>query len=231
MLRHAGALIVMPLIMLSSSRNNISVDDLRRVGAWIFVTPMGAMVLLMLVMASNILAKDRIGLSLLFTMPVPRSSLLVGKNVAMLVLFSPLCAFITLLIAGLTGQWWLAIPAVVITECLMLVSLGEGNVFSVFNPMPLPEKGRNPYTSAQGCSMLGCLGAVGGFLVFLVIAAPLVPAFLGPAIWISPVWFVATLPAAIVYSAAVYWVATRWAARSMERREPEILRVILKLPA
>ncbi|HEY3414786.1 MAG TPA: hypothetical protein VGM51_17240 [Armatimonadota bacterium] len=231
MLRQTGGLILMPIIMLSSTRNNVSLGDLRHVGPWLFVAPMGAMVLLILSMASNVLAKDRIGLSLLFTMPVRRMSILVGKNIAMLLIFSPLCASITLLIAGLARHWSLALPAIVVTECLMLIGLAEGNVFSVFNPMPLPEKGRNPYTSAQGSALIGCAGAVAGFVVFVLVASPLVPAFLAPAQWISPVWFAATLPASIAYSTVVYWLVTRFTSSAMEKREPEILRSILKLPA
>lgn len=230
LLRRSGSLIAMPLVMLSS-RGSLSIEDMRHVGVFLFIAPMGAMVLLMLVMTSNILARDRNGLSLLFTMPAPRESILVGKNAAMLAIFSPVCAIIVIAIAGLIAQWALLAPALIITECLMVMSTAIGNVFSVYNPMPLPEKGRNPYTAGQGCALLGCAASVAGFCMFAIIALPLVPAFIVPAKWVSPEWFALSLPAAVAYTAVAYYLLTKWAARAMTRREPEILRVILKLPA
>lgn len=231
LLRRGGSLIAMPLIMMSSSRGSLTLEDLHHAGVFLFIAPMGAMVLLMLVMTSNILARDRNGLSLLFTLPAPRESILIGKNAAMLAVFSPICAIIVLAMAGLLGQWVLAIPALMITECLMVLSVAIGNVFSVYNPMPLPERGRNPYTAGGGCALMGCVGSLVGMLAFSVIGLPLVPAFILPAKWISPEWFILTLPAAVAYTALAYFLVTKWAARAMTYREPEILRVILKLPA
>lgn len=231
LLQRAGGLIAMPIIMLSSMHGDIGISDMKHTGTLLYLAPMGTMVLMMLVLCSNILARDRGGLSLLFSMPAPRESILIGKNIAMLIVFSPLSAAIVLVMAALIGQWTFVLPALIVTECLMVMSVAEGNLFSVYNPMPLPEKGRNPYSSGQGCSMLGCVGAAVAFLAFLVVAAPLVPAFLVPAIWIAPAWYLATLPAAVVYSGVIYWFVTRWAARALTKREPEVLRVILKLPA
>jgi hypothetical protein len=232
LLQRSGGLIAVPLIMLSSSHGSLTLDDLHRVGVFLFVAPMGAMALLMLVMTSNTLARDRNGLSLLFTLPAPRESILMGKNAAMLVVFSPLCAVMIVVIAGVTAQWAMAVPALIITQCLMVLCVAQGNLFSVYHPTPLPEKGRNPYTTGQssgGCGMM--LGYLLLQLLLMVFGAPLVVAFILPVTWVSPKWFAVSLPLSVAYAAVAYVLVTKWSARAMADREPEILRVILKLPA
>ncbi|HEY3267692.1 MAG TPA: hypothetical protein VGM37_12250 [Armatimonadota bacterium] len=229
LLQRLAGLIAWPVIMFTSPRG-LSAGDVFGLRGYAFLFPMGMLTFMLLIAASNILARDRGGLTLLFTMPAPRRSFFYGKNLAMLLLFTPVNAVLCALVAYGARDLRDALPAFLAGEFLMLMMLGEGNLVSVFNPMAAVERGKNPYTTGRGCSPLGCIGSVAGFLAFVIAGAPVTLAYLAPAAWISPAWFFLTTPLAAVYSVVVYGLSTAWAARALERREPEVLRAILRLP-
>jgi ABC-2 type transport system permease protein len=172
---------------------------------------------------ANALALERSGLTLLFGFPVDRFLILVGKNLAVVLLRTP--TLVALGAATVLTVGWSFVPAV-LTVLLLTLVLGASadNYLSILHPIPVPAAGRNPHAASSGTRGLGtALLGLGTTAATLALSSPL--AFLGwlphllgePGLW----WL--TLPLALVGAAAAYFMLTAGAARLLERREPELL--------
>jgi ABC-2 type transport system permease protein len=172
---------------------------------------------------SNALALERHGLGLLFGFPVDRFTLLLGKNLAFLVLRGPVLVSLALAAVVMGGIG--VAPAVV---ALLLVShvlaSAADNYLMVLFPVAMPAAGRDPNAPTSGTRGLG--GAAMGLVAMmaaLVASAPF--AFL---VWLPYLldrrWlWLPALPLALAGACGVYFMATSGAARLLLRREPELL--------
>ncbi len=175
------------------------------------------------IMGQNVFALEREGCALLFGFPVPRSSILIAKNLASIVLRLPslvMLAAATLLISGPTF-----VPAVVVIVLLTeILASGLDNYVSVLLPIPAPAAGRDPQAPTSGTRGLGA--AFVGFAAMLAAAAVSAPfAFLA---WLpyllETLWlWTFTLPLALAGAAAVDFMLIAGAGRLLERREPDLL--------
>jgi ABC-2 type transport system permease protein len=172
---------------------------------------------------SNALALERDGLGLLFGFPVDRLALLVGKNLALVVLRAP--ALVSLSLAALIIAGPSVAPAVATVVLLtQVLASAADNYLQVLFPIPMPAAGRDPNAPISGTRGLGA-AAVGLVAMTATLAAAAPFAFLA---WLPQLlgerWlFVLTLPLALAGACAIYFMATSGSARLLLRREPELL--------
>jgi hypothetical protein len=152
-------------------------------------------------------------------------SVLVGKNLAVVLEVLPIVAVVATGIAALTGGWIYLPAAIVLSLAGLGVGLATADVISVAYPVKLPEN-RSPFAGTgggQGCTtgfILMVCALVQNVLLLPVAIAVAVAAFAGPAF----------LPVALAVAAAygaVMWIvgihlATNWG----RERAPEILRTV-----
>jgi ABC-2 type transport system permease protein len=174
-------------------------------------------------LGANAFAFERQGLGLLFSFPVDRFLVLVGKNLGVITLRLPALLAVslaTLLIAG--PAFVPAIAAVVLLT--QVLAAAADNYLSILFPVPVAAAGRDPNAPVSGSRGLGAVAVVFvAMLATLVLSAPFtflawLPHLLGER-WL---WAL-TLPLALAGAAAVYFMATTGAARLLERREPELV--------
>ncbi len=144
-----------------------------------------------------------------------------GKNLAGAVITIPVFGFLYLAL-GL----WLHAPgpaarAVAMIVCAFGATSGVASILSVLNPVPIPDRRANVFSSpgtGQGC--LAGLMTLAGLLAALVL---LTPALVLTALWRAPL-LVGVL--VLGYGALLAW-AGRWAAAVIGfRRMPEILATV-----
>jgi len=173
--------------------------------------------------ASDALALERQGLGLLLSFPVDRLALLVGKNLALVVLRGPVIValgIVALVYGGLT-----AVPAVLTLVLLtQFLASAADNYLAILFPNPLPAAGRDPNAPISGTRGLGA-AALGLLAMTVAMAASAPFAFLAwlPQLLGEPWLWALTLPLALAGALAVYFMAASGAARLLLRREPELL--------
>jgi hypothetical protein len=172
---------------------------------------------------SNALALERQGLGLLFGFPVDRLALLVGKNLALVVMRAPVLVSLSLATLFIAGPVIAPAVATVVLLAQVLASAADNYVQILF-PVAMPSAGRDPSAPVSGTRGLGAAAvSLVAMSVTLAIVAPFaflawLPQLLGEA-WL----FLLTLPLALAGACAVYFMATSGAARLLLRREPELL--------
>jgi ABC-2 type transport system permease protein len=138
---------------------------------------------------------------------------LIGKNVATVLVVLPIVSVVGAGLAAATGGWLYLPAAIVLALAGLAAGLGTANVISVHFPIRLPES-RSPFAGAgggQGCAtgaiLMGCVLLQNLLLAPVAIIAT-VTAVLGP------VWLVVAVPVCAAYGATLWWVglgmATRW---------------------
>jgi ABC-2 type transport system permease protein len=172
---------------------------------------------------TNGLAMEREGLALLLGFPVERVRILVGKNLALLLLRSP--AFLALAGATLLTVGPAFVPAVLTVALLtQLIASAADNYLQVFFPAPVAAAGRDPGAPTAGTRGLGLAAlALGATLATLVVSAPFTFLAWLPHLFGAPLLFWLTLPMALLGASGLYFVLASGAARALERREPEIV--------
>ncbi len=150
-------------------------------------------------------------------------SVLVGKNVAVVLEVLPIVTVVGVATAALTGGWLYLPAAIVLALAGLGVGLATADVVSVLSPLPLPES-RSPFASSgggQGCStgliLLVCI-MIQNLLLLPVVGAVAVTAFAGPG------WMLVAVPLATIYGVVMWIVGVRIAAAQGTQRLPEILR-------
>lgn len=172
---------------------------------------------------SNALALERQGLGLLFGFPVDRLALLVGKNLALVVMRAPVLVSLTLATLFLAGPLVATAVATVVLLAQVLASAADNYVQILF-PVPMPAAGRDPSAPVSGTRGLGAAAvSLVAMTATLLVVAPFaflawLPQLLGET-WL----FALTLPLSLAGACAVYFMATSGAARLLLRREPELL--------
>ena len=174
---------------------------------------------------SNALAIERNGLGLLFGFPVERFSLLLGKNLALVLLRAPVLVSLALAAIVLGG---IGVAPAVVTLLLLthVLASAADNYLMVLFPIAMPAAGRDPNAPVSGTRGLGA-AAMG---VVAMIAALLASAPFAFLVWLplpyllNQRWlWVPALPLALAGACAVYFMATSGAARLLQRREQDLL--------
>jgi ABC-2 type transport system permease protein len=155
---------------------------------------------------------------------VPVRTLLVGKNIATVILAAPVVAIAAVILAGVTHGWAYVPASVVVGTAVVCVGLGVANIVSVLAPIPVPE-GPNPFASkdnGRGCiSGLLLFGAMGVLSALVAPMAVLLLVFRDHALTCLVIGLV-SLP----YGIALWWVGLAMADRRLRGREPELLALV-----
>jgi hypothetical protein len=172
---------------------------------------------------SNALALEREGLGLLLGFPLDRLALLVGKNLAVVVLRSPALIALGLAALVIAGPVVAAVVATVVLLTQVLASAAD-DYLQILAPVPMPAAGRDPNAPVSGTRGLGAvaLGLV-AMTATLALASPF--AFLAwlPQLLGEPWLHLVSLPLSLLGACAVYFLAASGAARLLVRREPELV--------
>ena len=176
---------------------------------------------------SNALGFERRGLGLLMLFPIPRWRVLVGKNLAALLLRLP--GLLTLALALLlAAPLMLAPAALTVAVATFLIAAGVDNFFSILFPIAAPAPGKNPYAQSSGGRGLGTALLSGTFLLgALALSAPFALLAWLPLLLDSPRLWLLALPLSLAGAVAVYAMLVGGAARLLERREPDVLERVL----
>jgi hypothetical protein len=176
---------------------------------------------------SNALGFERRGLGLLLLFPTPRWRVLVGKNLAALLLRLP--GLLTLGLALLlAAPLQLAPAALTVALATFLIAVGVDNFFSILFPIAVPAPGKNPYAQASGGRGLGTAFVSTLFLMgALLLSAPFALLAWLPLLLDAPLLWLGALPLALLGAGAVYAMLIGGAARLLEKREPDVLERVL----
>ncbi len=152
-------------------------------------------------------------------------TVLIGKNLAVLIIVLPVVVVVGTGVAALTGGWVYLPGAIGFAVAGVGAGVATGNVISVRVPLRLPES-RSPFAGAgggQGCStglvLTICLLAQ-NVLLLPVVGAGLVTLAIGPAA------LVVTVPLAMVYGCLLWWVGLTLASGYADDHQPELLALV-----
>jgi hypothetical protein len=178
-------------------------------------------------LGANAFGLERRGVLLLMQFPLARWRILVAKNLGAMALRLP--GLITLTFATLMLAPPGYLPATLtIVAVTMLIASGLDNFVSVLFPVPTPAPGGAlGSANARGRGLAGAALGMAAMFGTLVLSAPF--AFLAwlPLLLRAPWIWLVSLPLGLAGSAAVYAMLVAGAARVLERREPELLEMIL----
>jgi hypothetical protein len=166
------------------------------------------------------------GAGLLFNFPMSRRQLLMGKNIALLLVLIPIDLFLALLLCGLLGRTDLLpalLPWMVLAPVLMA---SVGNLLSVFFPYKAQGRGFRAKQPSSGYGFAYTLLMLGVSLASLALYAPVLAAILIPffGLWgVASAWSALTVPLAAGYVAVFYGIALRAAEGFLLQREPWIV--------
>lgn len=183
--------------------------------------------LFMLTLSLNTLGIERQSLSALFLFPIDRRRLLWGKNLAVFLLgFVELIALMLVSIV-LAREPQMVLPALVIGLAGIGVTLGCGNLASVYFPRYQPNMARRGFAGTGSQAQPGgCLNNVMSLIALVATVIMLAPVALGVGIpfFANTQWiWLFSMPLSLIYGVALYIILTNLAARRMLATEPEIL--------
>jgi ABC-2 type transport system permease protein len=172
---------------------------------------------------TNAFALERQGLGLLFSTPVDRFEVLVGKNLGVIALRVPALVAVSVATLVVAGPAFVPAVATVVLVTQVLAAAAD-NYLSILLPVPVAAAGRDPNASGSGARGLG--SAVMVFLAMLatlLASAPFVLLAWLPHLLDERWLWALALPLALGGAAAVYFMATSGAARLLVRREPDLV--------
>jgi ABC-2 type transport system permease protein len=175
------------------------------------------------VLGANAFALERQGLGLLLGFPVDRFSVLLAKNLGVIVLRLP--ALVAVSVAALVIAGPAFVPAVATVVLLtQVLAAAADNYLSILFPVPVAAAGRDPNAPVSGTRGLGAaLVTLVAMAATLAASSPFVflawlPELLGER-WLGAL----TLPLALAGAAGVHFMATTGAARLLTRLEPDLV--------
>ncbi len=152
-------------------------------------------------------------------------TVLMGKNLAVLILVLPIVLVVGTAVSALTGGWVYLPGALGFAVAGVGAGVATGNVVSVRFPLRLPES-RSPFAGAgggQGCStglvLTVCLLAQ-NVLLLPVVGAGLISLALGPAS------LLVTVPLALAYGGLLWWGGLTLATGYADDHQPELLALV-----
>ena len=154
---------------------------------------------------------------------VPLRTLLVGKNIATVILAAPVVAVAAVILAGVTHGWAYVPASVVVGTAVVCVGLGVADLVSVLAPIPVPE-GRTrspPRTTVAAASAASFCSAMGVLLTLVAPMAVLLLVFREHALACLVIGL-----AAVPYGVALWWAGLTLADRRLRGREPELLALV-----
>lgn len=198
-----------------------------RLGVIIFTAPL-AVFFSVFTLSYNTLGMERQSLTTLFLFPIEPRRILLGKNLAVVVIGIVELFVLVLTSAAFTHSWHLVLPVLAVGLAGIGVVIGCGNFSSVFLPQRMRQMQRGFRATGSSSGNAGCLRGVMSLLmmgVTLVVLAPVVAALFLPLFYhILWVW-VFSIPAALLFGIGFHQLVTWQVASRMLDRTPEILEI------
>jgi len=181
-------------------------------------------------------------------LPVPRSTLVMGKNVAFLLAFGTLNALIV--VAATIGMWlvtshgafgecalWCGLGALE-AYCVLAIGLAAGDVVSVASPIRIAVKDRRAIRQ-QMSGRDGCMHSLirlVSFTLILGFAGPILVLFHGPYAWAMksgraplPSWTMfATVPVAVAFAWLALYLGAKCGGALLASREEQVAAQLTK---
>lgn len=178
-------------------------------------------------LGGNAFAIERRGLALLFSFPVDRFAVLLGKNLAAMTLRLPSLVALAS-VAALLAPGRLLLPVLATAIIAMLMGAATDNFLSILYPTPVPDPGRNPYAPVSGSRGLTAVFVTGLLMMAaLTLASPFVFLTFLPLLLGMRGLLLFSIPLALAGAAGAYLLLVGGAVLLLERREPELLARVL----
>lgn len=152
-------------------------------------------------------------------------SILIGKNLAVLVQVLPTITVVGFAMSAISGGWTFLPGALVLGVAALGSGLATANVISVRFPLPLPDT-KNPFGGAGGGQ--GCGTGLILFVCTLVQAVLVIPVGLAAIVGVGagPAWLVVASLLAAAYGVGLWFLGLRLASDHARSHEPERLRAV-----
>jgi len=181
-------------------------------------------------LSNNHLAMERAGLLNAIVSPLPRWRLLVGKNMALMVLYLAMMGLPAGFLAWRGEKWTLIMADGVMAFTLGLLYFGAGNFAAIFFPVPVAPAGRR--LKAQVSTGRMFLMSLFHAALLAAVSGLALPVFLGRVAVgriLEPAWVPAALAFIMVlYGLLLYAALVAGASRLMPLREPDIYEVVVR---
>ena len=172
----------------------------------------------------NVFGIDREGLRLLFTSPCNREEVLIGKNVAGILVAVLTTSAATIVAGFITHAPHIAVLSLPIIVAGAIIFAALGNLVSIYFPMRVARRTENPFTSSSGRGCMVGLISLGSFFVTSVVVLPIVAAAVLPGLWGAHWAYLLTVPGSLAYALGIYVLLLKKVARpALMAREPTIL--------
>jgi hypothetical protein len=207
------------------------------IGSFVFPGILAALSFAEAFLFLNLFGLDGAGINLLFSTPMPRRRIFLGKDLAYVTLFGAVNVLVLLVLSlvlkFVSGVSWVQAAAdfslfAFLAIALLVVLVSLGNVFSVLLPMRMLARGRRAL-GEQSVEREGCAKAMMRALSLLAVVVYLFPVFVLLMIPREPIrlvgsWFYAVgIPASVLYAAATWIVSLRIGESMLAKREHRLV--------
>lgn len=186
-------------------------------------------ILFMLMLSLNTLGMERQSLTALLLFPIDRRRLLWGKNLTVFLLGLIMLIALMIVSAVISHEQTMILPATIIGLAGMGVTLGSGNLSSVYFPRYQRAIGQRGYAATGGqVQSGGCLNQLMSLVMLVTTVILLTPVALGIGIpfFLNMQWlWLAAMPLSLAYGLGLYVLFTNLAAKRLLVTEPEILAI------
>jgi hypothetical protein len=178
-------------------------------------------------LGGNAFALERRGLLLLFSFPLDRFEMLLGKNLAAMTLRLPSLLALAAVAAWIAEPGHL-LPLLATALVTLVLGAASDNVLSILYPVPVPEPGRNPHAPTSGGRGLAAALVTGLLMTAtLALASPFVFLAFLPVLLEEPALLFVTPLLAVAGALALYLLLAYLTAGLLSRRERELLASVL----
>ncbi len=181
---------------------------------------LGILQLTQLNMVGNQFGSERLGF--LFQTPMSRMQILIGKNVALYVVFGSINTLVVLVLSILIHQVNMLPMLLLWTWLSELAELGLGNILSILFPYRIVQKGFRISSAGKG-GVGRLLTGIGSLLAVAIVLSPVLLAFLVPTIMHASIYLAVTIPVAVLYGVGVYLLSLKLAAPLLFQRESRMI--------
>jgi len=172
----------------------------------------------------NVFGIDREGLRLLFTSPCNREEILLGKNVAGILVAVFTTSAATIVAGFITHAPHIAVLSLPIVVAGAIIFAAFGNLVSIYFPMRVARRTENPFASSSGRGCMVGLISLASFFVTGIAASPIIAGVVLPGVLRAPWAYVLTVPGSLVYALGIYLLLLKKVASpALMAREPIIL--------
>lgn len=161
-------------------------------------------------------------LGFLFQTPISRMKILLGKNLALYVVFGSINTVVVIAESLFTHQLGMLPMLLLWTWLSELAEIGLGNILSILFPHRVVLKGVRVSSAGKG-GIGRFVTAFGSMLAVAVVLSPVLLAFVVPTIMHATIYMAITIPIAVLYGVGLYLLSLKLAAPLLFQRESKMI--------